>query len=379
MEQIVVFAIPIFITLMIVEFVYGWKKKSNTYQLADTLGNLMLGLISRVFGYALQFFHIGIYVLVFHALWGNQQFSFWNSWFGLIVAVIAFDFFDYWLHRTEHESAIFWAAHVVHHQSEQFNLSVALRQVTTEPILGFIFYLPLALMGIPPELFTITTFIVLFYQFWVHTEHIGKLGWFDRIFDSPSNHRVHHAINPQYIDRNYGSIFVIWDRLFGTYEPEIEPPVYGTVKPFRHLNPIWASCIEYVNVAKKMGQAHGAQETVKAILASPGWQPSTPNPNASIDLAQAYQTRLQEGPSNHFPLRPAAAWFAIAQFLVLSIAAIATMDVQDTLSTPSALLCIGALLSGFWALAKWMQNQLKTLIILLIDIICLTVLYQQLI
>lgn len=161
-----------------------------------------------------------------------------------------FDFCDYWLHRLGHEIAILWAAHVVHHQSEDFNLSTALRQESFVPLLGWIFYVPMALLGVSPQQFALAGLIVLVYQFWIHTEHIGKLGWFDRIFSSPSNHRVHHATNPQYINKNYGGLLIIWERLFGTYAEENEACIHGTRTPLRSWDPVWAVTSGYAALAQ---------------------------------------------------------------------------------------------------------------------------------
>ena len=166
----------------------------------------------------------------------------WRVWVG---ALIAYDFFYYWNHRIDHEVGIFWAAHVVHHQSEAFNLSTALRQPSSGVLLGWIFYLPMAIAGVPPVVFVTVGLIDLLYQFWIHTELIGKLGWFDRVFASPSNHRVHHGVNDQYLDKNYGGIFILWDRLFGTYEDEVEQPVFGVRGGLGAFDPISANLAYY--------------------------------------------------------------------------------------------------------------------------------------
>ena len=161
--------------------------------------------------------------------------------------MLLYDFLYYWLHRAGHEVNILWAAHVVHHQSEDYNLSTALRQTSTGGLLGWIFYLPMALLGFPVSVFVGVALIDLLYQFWVHTEQIGKLGWFDRVFCSPSNHRAHHAVNDRYLDRNYGGILILWDRLFGTFveEDDRDRPIYGTRSPLRSFNPLWANAEVY--------------------------------------------------------------------------------------------------------------------------------------
>ena len=164
-----------------------------------------------------------------------------------IGALLAYDFCYYWLHRAGHRVAVLWAAHVVHHQSEDYNLSTALRQTSSGFLFGWIFYLPLAVAGVPPLVFGTVALIDLLYQFWVHTQQVGKLGWFDRWFCSPSNHRVHHAVNERYLDKNYGGILIVWDRLFGTFaeEDDAEPCVYGTRAPLRSWNPVWANLQVY--------------------------------------------------------------------------------------------------------------------------------------
>jgi sterol desaturase/sphingolipid hydroxylase (fatty acid hydroxylase superfamily) len=137
-----------------------------------------------------------------------------------VAGLVAYDFCYYWHHRLGHESAIFWASHVVHHQSQEFNLSTALRQTSSGALLGWVFYLPMAVIGFPPQVFAAAALIDLLYQYWIHTEHVGRLGWLDHVLATPSNHRVHHAVNDGYIDRNYGGILIVWDRLFGSFVEE---------------------------------------------------------------------------------------------------------------------------------------------------------------
>jgi sterol desaturase/sphingolipid hydroxylase (fatty acid hydroxylase superfamily) len=169
--------------------------------------------------------------------------DFWQSAIGVLVALVLYDFCYYWYHRASHEVAFFWGGHVVHHQSQHYNLSTALRQTTSGVAIGWVFYLPMALIGVPPLVFGIVALIDLLYQFWVNTEHVAKLGWFDRWFCSPSNHRVHHAVNDVYVDRNYGGISVVWDRVFGSFKEEDanEPCVYGTRASLNSWDPLWAN------------------------------------------------------------------------------------------------------------------------------------------
>ena len=223
--NVIVYAIPVFVALMAAEFGIGLALGRNVYRLNDAIGSLTAGILSQISGVFMLALSVGVYVLVYDNLaLVSLSAGDWRVWVG---ALIAYDFFYYWNHRVDHEVGIFWAAHVVHHQSEAFNLSTALRQPSSGVLLGWIFYLPMAIAGVPPVVFVAVGLIDLLYQFWIHTELVGKLGWFDRVFASPSNHRVHHGVNDQYLDKNYGGILIVWDRLFGTYEDEVEPPVFG--------------------------------------------------------------------------------------------------------------------------------------------------------
>ncbi len=169
----------------------------------------------------------------------------------LVIILFAEDFTYYWFHRISHESRLFWASHVVHHSSQKYNLSTALRQTWSGSFYTFIFWLPLVLIGFHPVMVLVQMSISLIYQYWIHTELIKKMPkWFEAIFNTPSHHRVHHATNPQYLDRNHAGIFIIWDRLFGTFEPEVEKPVYGLVTNIETYNPIKVAFIEWYNMLK---------------------------------------------------------------------------------------------------------------------------------
>jgi sterol desaturase/sphingolipid hydroxylase (fatty acid hydroxylase superfamily) len=171
----------------------------------------------------------------------------------------------------------FWASHVIHHSSQHYNLSTALRQTWTGFFsLGFIFRLPLFLIGFPPAMVFFCAGLNLVYQFWIHTEQVKRFpGWFEAVMNTPSHHRVHHAVNPRYLDRNYAGVFIIWDRMFGTFEPERDDdrPRYGIVKPLPTLNPLWAAVHEWVAIARDLGRARSLREAWGRVAAPPGWQP----------------------------------------------------------------------------------------------------------
>ena len=198
--QVIVLATPIFLLAIGIEFLVGRLRArrgtgQDTYRLADTLNSIGLGMLSQIGGVLTSLLRIGIYTACWSAFALFPATDFWMQWYGWVLALVFYDFCYYWQHRMGHECAALWAAHVVHHQSQHYNLSTALRQTSSGFLLDWIFYLPMALAGVPPLVFGVVALIDLLYQFWVHTEQVGKLGWFDRWFCSPSNHRVHHAVN----------------------------------------------------------------------------------------------------------------------------------------------------------------------------------------
>lgn len=199
-----------------------------------------------------------------------------NVWTFLLTLVAA-DFVYYWNHRISHQVRLFWTYHSVHHSSPEFNLSTAIRLPWIGLVGDTLFYIPLVLMGFSPLLLSITKTLVLVAQDWIHTESIGKLGWFDKVFNSPSNHRVHHGSNPIYLDKNHGGILIIWDRLFGTYQEELatEPVIYGLTKPIDSYNPWIINFHETLAMIKQMRQAKSVKEALGYVFKGPGWTPST--------------------------------------------------------------------------------------------------------
>jgi len=271
--QIIVLVTPVFFLLIALELWIGWRRGRMTYRLNDALSSIGLGMLSQLVGGLTKLFTLGIYVWVYEhaALLSLSAGSLWVWGLGLLL----YDFLYYWHHRFGHTSALFWAAHAVHHQSEDYNLSTALRQTSSGWIAGWIFYLPMALIGFPPLVFVVVALIDLLYQYWVHTQLIGRLGWFDRWFCSPSNHRVHHAVNDPYLDRNYGGILILWDRLFGSFQDELEaePCVYGTRDALQSWNPLVANWHVYGDLLRKTGRAHGLLSKLRVWWEPAHWQP----------------------------------------------------------------------------------------------------------
>lgn len=298
--QIIVLATPVFLLLIAAEFAVGVARGRNTYRLNDALNSIGLGVMSQVTGVFGKLLRVGLYTLVFEhvALTRLPADALW-VW---VFALLFYDLCYYWLHRAGHRVAVLWAAHAVHHQSEDYNLSTALRQTSSGFLLGWLFYLPMAMAGVPPLVFGTVALIDLLYQYWVHTQQVGRLGWFDRWFCSPSNHRVHHAVNDRYLDRNYGGILIVWDRLFGTFteEDDAEPCVYGTRSPLRSWNPLWANLQVYRDLALDSWRARSWADKLRVWIKPPGWRPADvaarwPKPAFDIGALQRYDPPLHAG------------------------------------------------------------------------------------
>ena len=271
----ITYAVPFFLLALLIELIYGIAINKNTYRLNDAISNLFMGTLRT----ANKLIIIGAAGYVFYL--AETNFAIWrmdiNSWFTWIFAFVIYDFFYYWFHRISHERQIFWASHVAHHQSEDYNLSTALRQTGTGAFVSWVFYIPMFLIGIPSYVFISVASLNLIYQFWVHSEHIPKLGWFENYFVTASNHRVHHAQNEQYIDKNYGGVFIIWDRMFGTHkiENEDEPCIYGIRGTLNTFNPIWANLHVYIKIMREMWSSQDWKDKLYAPFARTGWTPKS--------------------------------------------------------------------------------------------------------
>jgi sterol desaturase/sphingolipid hydroxylase (fatty acid hydroxylase superfamily) len=293
--DLIALAVPFFLLAIIVELVVNWRRKAGVYRSNDAINSISAGMLDTTLGYFTKFLPL--------LAWGfaMQHLALIDmplSWFDAsprgialwVTAAVAWDFFYYWYHRFSHEISILWAAHAVHHQSEEYNLSTALRQTSTGFLFGWIFYLPLFVIGFPLEVLVTVNAVNLIYQFWVHTRLIGRLGPLEAVMMTPSHHRVHHAQNERYIDRNYGGMFIIWDRLFGTYEPESdeEPVVFGVRKPLASWNPFWANLQVYDYLLFDARKATRWQDKIGLWFRRTGWRPRDVEarfPKRNVDLA----------------------------------------------------------------------------------------------
>jgi sterol desaturase/sphingolipid hydroxylase (fatty acid hydroxylase superfamily) len=266
----IVLAIPVFFVLIAIELVVTRLLERDYYTLSDTLADLSCGTVQ-------QLLEIVVKTGLFAAYVGVYQYRFFSvpstaAW-AWVVCFLGVDFLYYWFHRLSHEINAFWAAHVVHHQSEEYNLSVALRQGALQGWFSWAFYLPLALCGFPPPMYLTLTSVNTLYQFWIHTRVIGRLGPLEWVLNTPSNHRVHHGRNPKYIDRNHGGTLIVWDRLFGTFAQEEEEPVYGVTTPLRSWNPIWANIHVWAELFSIARRATRFRDRLQVFLRPPGWRP----------------------------------------------------------------------------------------------------------
>lgn len=268
----IILSIPIYFLLIGIEVVYDLFKKKGIYRLNDSLTNISCGMFEQITG---VFAKVGT-IAIYHYVYVNfAVFSIPETWYWAIFLFIAVDFFYYWAHRLDHEVNILWLGHVVHHQSEDYNFSVALRQGAFQKVFNVVFMLPLALAGFETEWFLYIGAFTTLYQFWIHTETIEKLPrWFEYIFNTPSHHRVHHGRNPKYIDRNHGGTFIIFDRLFGTFQPEEERPTYGVTTPTATFDPITAHAKPWKALWNQMKQVNGFSNKVKLLIMPPGWLPA---------------------------------------------------------------------------------------------------------
>ncbi len=284
--NIILFSIPLFFLLIFIELWAEKVKNTNYYRVNDSLTSLATGVINQLVSVCQKLIPFTLYVFV------EQYFGIFelgDSWLVWAFAFIAYDFFYYWNHRLGHEVNLLWAAHVVHHSSEEYNLTTALRQTGTS-MLSVFFYLPLAILGLDPTILLTVGALNLVYQFWVHTRHVGKLGWFEWFFVSPSNHRAHHAQNEIYIDKNYGGVFIIWDRLFGTYQEELDsdPVIFGITGAVKSWNPIWINAQVYASLCRDAWHTKRWQDKVAIWFRRTGWRPedvSEQFPLEKVDLS----------------------------------------------------------------------------------------------
>lgn len=245
-----------------------WRGKRAS--LKETFANAAIAIVSAVLertAYGLVFI-VGLLIAE-----PFQLVDIPAAWWTIPLAVLAADFTYYWMHRCEHTVRLFWANHSVHHSSPEFNFSTALRLSWIDALVSWLFYVPMVLIGFSAVETIIGMIVGLAYQSWIHTEKVGRLGWLDRVFNTPSAHRVHHGTNTEYIDRNFGGILIVWDRLFGTYQAEGEKVRYGILPPVGSHNPLVINFSEYAAMLRDLGRAENVRTALRHVFGAPGWRP----------------------------------------------------------------------------------------------------------
>ena len=349
--NLILYAIPFFFLLMLLEFTYGVLRRRNTYRINDTINSLSLGSLSRLQSLVVLGFTGLIYEFIVAryqlSQLGDEQLWVWISCF------LLYDLAHYWKHRFGHEVALFWGSHVAHHQSEDYNLGTALRQTSID-FYGFLFYLPFFILGFPAEILFTVVSLNLIYQFWVHTEHVPKLGILEWVFVTPSNHRVHHARNKIYVDRNYGGVFIIWDRLFGSFQEELEQEavVFGLRKPLNSWNPVWANVHVYWRLIQDCIKAPGIGNKIKIWLKPPGWLPDSMQSTCKLRSQETDLSTRFDPPLSNFSKA-----YGFVQFVVtvgLSLTVLINLNGWNYTTTTIA---VFLLTYGYFVHGVWMESR----------------------
>ena len=345
------YAIPIFLLMIVMELGWGLFKGNNTYRVNDSINSLSMGLLSTV----TKFVFLNIGALVFTKI--SQEYAIWafdiNAIGHWLLAILLYDFLYYWFHRISHERQFFWGSHVVHHQSEDYNLSTALRQTSTSFLTTWVFYIPCFFLGMPISMFVSIASAHLIYQFWVHSQHIPKLGVFEWFMVSPSNHRVHHAQNADYIDKNYGGLLIIWDRLFGTYkaEDEKQQAIYGIRVPLQSWNPIWANLHIFAGMLRDIWHTNRWSDKFRVLWSKTGWHPEDmvkrfPEQKSDLEQFEKYNpqhsSRINGAIIVQYLLLAVLHFWSAGQSTVLSAALMWAVVIAQV----AVLIVIGAVLEG---------------------------------
>ncbi|MEO1051200.1 MAG: sterol desaturase family protein [Bacteroidota bacterium] len=256
--------------LALVEF--GWelyRKKINKWRLGEMWASLSVYIPAQLTEKAATALFAGSLFLVANYIPWQIPVNWWTT----ILAILVVDFLYYWEHRWEHEIRILWSYHSIHHSSPIYNYTTALRVSFIDNFVTWVFYLPAVLIGFHPAVVLLAIALILIYQFWIHTELINKMGWFGLIFNTPSHHRVHHGSDDIYLDKNYGALLIIWDRMFGTFQKEIFRPTYGLTTQIETINPVKVHFHEYINIFKDLRKSKSAKERNGYLFKKPGWKP----------------------------------------------------------------------------------------------------------
>jgi sterol desaturase/sphingolipid hydroxylase (fatty acid hydroxylase superfamily) len=349
-------AIPFFFLAIAVEiFVSRRQGAKDRFRFPDSITSLSCGVGQQTLAPLVKLLTLGAYVALFeHARVYTASATSVVAW---VVLFFAVDCAYYFFHRASHRVNIVWAGHVVHHQSEEYNLTTALRQGWVQSVTAQVFYWPLAVLGFPLGMFVTMSTMNTLYQFWIHTRTITTMGPLEWVMNTPSHHRVHHGANPKYLDKNYAGVLIIWDRMFGTFQEEEEEPVYGTVKPLASFNPLWANVEYYVEIARIVRGSTTLREKLYAVIAPPEWRPRAMGGEVAIPETTRATQRKYDAPAP----RGLAAYVAVNFAIVAGASGILLADLSTASMGLVALVAVfvvasltawGALFEGRrWGLA----------------------------
>jgi alkylglycerol monooxygenase len=350
-----VMAMAVFITPILVDAAVAAVRRRKRYRLNDVLANLTLSLLTVV-GTALAA-GLTLWVYVRVQSWFTLATLSTGSLLTWLIGFLTYDFFYYWTHRMHHEIAVLWGVHAVHHSGEDMNYGLAVRQSAFGDLTTWVFFLPLAIIGVPPEVYLGVAGIQLFYQYFIHNTYVPALGVLEYILVTPSQHRVHHGRNTQYCDTNYGNILVVWDRLFGSYQAELaeQPAVYGLRHSVKTWNPITLHTHTFVELARKAASCTRPLDKLRCFTKGPGWVPPSLRPGG-------YAGPQDDGPSKSFvrydpPMARGHAVYCTAQFVALLGLVALTMLTLSKMSVPVAALAIGLIVVHAWALGGLLDRR----------------------
>lgn len=333
--DIITLSIPFFFALIGLELLVARVRKRPLYRLSDSISDLSCGILSQLAGIFIALLTIAGYGWV-QRHWAVQHFFPVPAWSSAPLAWVTVFLLDdlayYWMHRSSHVVNLLWAGHVVHHSSEEFNLTVALRQSSLHGLLSWLFYLPIALLGVPVTMWLVCHALNLVYQFWIHTREVDRLGPLEWILNTPSHHRVHHGINPEYQDKNFAGTLIIWDRLFGTFEPERAPAVYGITTPLATWNPLRANLHQFGEIARNARAATTWGDRLRAVFAHPRWRPPHLGPPLEPKPVSA-ESYVKYEP----PVPAKLKGYALAQFLVVLAGSLALLNTASSLTAAELL------------------------------------------
>jgi alkylglycerol monooxygenase len=342
-------AIPFFFLLIGLELLIAYLQKKQIYRLNDAITDLSCGITSQVWAVFVAVSLASVYLWIFdhYRIYTFSK----GSWWPWLIAFVLVDFLYYWWHRLSHEVNFLWAAHIVHHQSEDYNLAVALRQAITTSLTTLPFYLPLAFLGIPPVVYFVIVQFSTLYQFWIHTQLIKTIGPLEALLNTPAHHRVHHAVNPKYLDKNYAATLILWDKLFGTFEPETEPPVYGLVKPLKSFDPMWSQFHYWFDMAHLAQRATHWSDKLQVLFRSPAWSPRNlpllPPPEVSPKTFVKFNPQISRG----------RAWYIFLNFVLVLGGAAAFIFLGAKLSFLLRLSVAALIVLSLWAWGGIFENK----------------------